>query len=303
MNKVDRAVWLAERQQGLGGSECAAALGLDPWVTRRELFERKRNRLPETPDNDRMAAGRFMEGAIADWAAEKYGMTLRQRHQALVHRSFSWMRANVDRVVVGKKNGVELKNVDRLIVERSGEWGKEGSADVPERHYLQCQHYLEVTRFDVWTLIACVGGNELRRYEIPRDEEIIEEIVDREREFWDCVVRDEPPPFDYGHQSTIPLLKKLYPGTNGETVELPLDALGWHQVLVDAAKKVKQYEAIANGCKAHLLDLLGEAAIGALPNVGGEYRRKVVNRRGFTVEPTSYIDFRFKSIKGDEHDE
>ncbi|KXU94191.1 hypothetical protein CR51_27355 [Caballeronia megalochromosomata] len=303
MNKTDRTVWHSERQRGIGGSECAAALGLDPYITQRELWERKLGRLPEVEDTERMAAGRHIEPAIAAWAAEKYGFHLRMRHQSLVHRSFKFMRANVDRLVVGERRGVELKNVDRLIVQRSKEWGDEGSSDVPERHYLQCQHYMEVLSFDEWDLIACIGGNELRRYHIERDEPLIEEIVERERSFWEMVIREEPPPFDYDHQSTIPLLRKLFPGTSGETVALPPDALHWHGVLSEASRKVKQYEAVVDGCKAHLLELLGEAAIGTLPGNRGEYRRKVVQRRGYTVEPTSYIDFRFKSIKGDANDE
>ncbi|BAO89056.1 YqaJ viral recombinase family protein [Caballeronia cordobensis] len=303
MNKIDRAAWLAERQLGIGGSECAAALGLDPYITQRELWERKLGRLPEIEDNERMAAGRHIEPAIAAWAVEKYGLNLRMRHQSLVHRSFKFMRANVDRLIVGERRGVELKNVDRLIVQRSNEWGDEGSNDVPERHYLQCQHYMEVLAFDAWDLIACIGGNELRRYHIERDEELIEQIVEREQSFWACVVREEPPPFDFDHHSTIPLLKKLYPGTNGETIVLPPDALDYHRVMSNAARQVKRYEAVVDGCKAHLLDLIGAAAVGALPGNIGEYRRKVVHRRGYAVEPTSYIDFRFKSIKGDANDE
>ncbi|MDR5790313.1 YqaJ viral recombinase family protein [Caballeronia sp. LP003] len=303
MNKIDRAAWLAERQLGIGGSECAAALGLDPWVTQRELWERKLGRLPDVPDNERMAAGRHIESAIATWAAEKYGLNLRQRHQSLVHRSIKFMRANVDRVHVGERRGVELKNVDRLIVQRSSEWGEEGSSQVPERHFLQCQHYMEVLNFEAWDLIACIGGNELRRYTIERDEELIEQIVEREQIFWGYVVREEPPPFDFDHASTLPLIKMLYPGTSGETIALPPEALHWHKVLVDAAQHVKRYEGIVDGSKGHLLELLGDVAIGTLPGNSGEYRRKVVNRRGFEVGPTSYIDFRFKSTKGEANDE
>ncbi|MCG7403047.1 YqaJ viral recombinase family nuclease [Caballeronia zhejiangensis] len=303
MNKVDRAAWLLERNLGIGGSECAAALGIDPYITQRELWERKLGRLPDTPDNERMAAGRHIEPAIAAWAIEKYGFHLRMRHQSLVHRNIKIMRANVDRVHVGQRRGVELKNVDRLIVQRSNEWGEEGSSQIPERHYLQVQHYMEVLNFEAFDVIACIGGNELRRYQIERDEELIEEIVEREQVFWGYVEREEPPPFDFDHASTLPLLKKLYPGTSGESIDLPPEAVHWHKVMTEAGKQVKRYEAIVDGCKGHLLGMLGDAAIGTLNDNSGEYRRKIVNRRGFEVAPTSYIDFRFKSTKGDANDE
>ncbi|SAL05993.1 endonuclease [Caballeronia calidae] len=302
-NTMEWAARLAERKLGIGGSECAAALGLDPYITPRELWERKLGRLPEVADNDFMAAGRHIEPAIATWAMEKYGFHLRMRHQSLVHRSFSWMRANVDRLVVGERRGVEIKNVDRLAVQRSNDWGEDGSSDVPERHFLQCQHYLEVLNYDRWDLIACIGGNELRRYHIERDEEVIEEIIEREHAFWLMVEREEPPPFDYEHASTLPLLKKLYPGTNGMTIALPVEAVEWHRVLTDAVKRVKQYEAVVDGARAHLLDLLGESAVGKLADGSGAYTRKTVQRRGYEVAPTSYTDFRFKASKGDANDE
>ncbi|AUT62909.1 YqaJ viral recombinase family protein [Paraburkholderia terrae] len=303
MNTIDRAAWIEQRKSGVGGSECAAALGLDPHVTRRELWERKLGHLPDTEDNERMAAGRHIEPAIATWAAEKYGLHLRQRHQSVVHARHKWMRANVDRLIVGQRCGLEIKNVDRLVVLQSGEWGEEGSGDVPERHYLQCQHYMCVLNYPLWDLVACVGGNELRRYHIERDAEVVEEVVAREYEFWQYVEREEPPPFDFDHASTLPLLKKLYPGTNGGVIDLSPDAVHWHFTLVEAALKAKHYDAVVDGCKAHLLELMGDAAIGRIPGNCGEYRRKVVQRRGYEVAPCTYTDFRFKSSKGDVHDE
>ncbi|MDR5757874.1 lambda-exonuclease family protein [Caballeronia sp. LZ035] len=302
MNKVDRAAWLAERNLGIGGSECAAALGVDPHLTSRELWERKLGNLPEIEDNERMAAGRHIEPAIATWASEKYGLQLYQRHQSLVHPKYPFMRANVDRLVRGIKRGVEIKNVDRLIVRMSGEWGEDGSDLVPERFFLQCHHYMAVIGYPEWDLIACIGGNELRRYHIERDPEIIELIVEHEHDFWQHVEQENPPEFDYDNASTLPLLKKLYPGTGGGIVALPDEAVHWHFTMQGAKKKQDSYEAIVDGCKAHLLELMADAAIGKL-NIGGEYRRKVIERKAYSVEATQYVDFRFSKAKGASNDE
>ncbi|MGF6877392.1 YqaJ viral recombinase family protein [Paraburkholderia sp. MM5477-R1] len=300
MNRIDRTAWLAERRLGIGGSDCAAALGVDPHVTQRELWERKLGHLPEVEDNERMAAGRHIEPAIAAWASEKYGLQLRQRHQSLVHPKYRWMRANIDRLVVGERRGVEIKNVDWLVVRQSAEWGPDGSDCVPERFFLQCHHYMAVVNYPAWDLIACVGGNELRRYHIDRDPELIELVVEHEHDFWLHVEREEPPEFDYDSPATLDLIKKLHPGTGGGVIDLPDEAVHWHGALLEAQSKAKNYEAVADGCKAHLLDLMGDAAIGKLAT-GGEYRRKIVQRRGYTVEPCQYTDLRFS--KGASHDE
>ncbi|SAK63369.1 endonuclease [Caballeronia pedi] len=302
MNKIDRATMLATRSLGIGGSECAAACGLDARVTRRELFERKKRRVADVEDNERMMAGRFVEPAIANWASEKYDIQVYQRHQTLTHPKYPWMRANVDRLRRGVKVGVEIKNVDLMVHRYSGEWGEEGSSIVPEPYYLQCMHYMIVLDYPEWELIACVGGNSLCRYHIERDPEVVELVIDNEHEFWQCVERDEPPEFDYTHPSTIGLLKRLYPGTGGGVIELPGEAMHWHATLVSAKKRRDGYDEVVEGCKAHLLDLMGDAAIGKLPGVG-EYRRKIVQRKGYEVAPTEYVDFRFTKPKGLNDDE
>jgi hypothetical protein len=46
--------------------------------------------------------------------------------------------------------------------------------------------------------------------------------------------------------------------------------------------------------------MMGEASIGLLPN-GGAYRRKIIDRKGYSVDPVKYVDFRFsKKGAGDE---
>ncbi|MFM0393746.1 hypothetical protein [Paraburkholderia phytofirmans] len=94
------------------------------------------------------------------------------------------------------------------------------------------------------------------------------------------------------------LLRRLYPETNGETITLDPDALHWHAVRLQAAERAAQYEAISGGARAHLLAMLGENAIGQLPDGTGSYRRKQVTRKGYEVAQTAYMDFRFIKAKG-----
>ena len=63
---------------------------------------------------------------------------------------------------------------------------------------------------------------------------------------------------------------------------------------------------IVDGATAHLQALVGNSVAGKLVDenglpTGGAYVRKLVKRKGFTVEPMEYIDFRFKkTFKGKE---
>ena len=63
--------------------------------------------------------------------------------------------------------------------------------------------------------------------------------------------------------------------------------------VIEAAEKVKFYQGVVDGSKNHLLEMMGNSAIGKLSG-GGQYTRSVTKRKGFTVEPVEFVNFRFK---------
>ncbi|WP_277187643.1 YqaJ viral recombinase family protein [Caballeronia sp. BR00000012568055] len=291
-----RAAWLEQRRSGVGGSDAAIACGLHPYMSALELYYDKTGEaVIEREDTERMQMGRALEDAIADVFAERYDVKLR-RHAMKRHARYPWMIGNPDRVIEGARIGLEIKNVD-TFAHRFGEWGEPDTDQIPEPYFLQCLHYATIFDYREWHLAALVGGNRLTRYIVRRDDaELEEQLIEGEREFWQCVERREPPEMDYARSGAIALIKRLYPGTNGEAIELPADMDYWHNVHRQSADLAKEYAGVADGAKAHILRGMGEASIGRLSS-GGEYRRKIVKKPGHTVEPYSYIDFRF-SKKG-----
>jgi putative phage-type endonuclease len=300
-----REQWLEERRKGIGGSDMAAVLGVDPYRTARELYAIKTGELPENPDTSFTRAGRALEAAIAELATEEYKWTLRQKHVAVVHKGFDKLQGHVDRTIVGEKIIVELKSVDQWVYKTSGEYGEPGTDQVPQRYLLQVATYMACFDYPLAYVVVLVGGNRLVRYEVRRDAELESMILDGAREFWGYVERGEPPPLDYQNISTLPLLRKLYPGTDGSTITLDDDLLQWHRIRMQARQRAKEYEAVADGCDAHLLEALGQHAIGELPDGSGSYRRKEVTRKAYEVAETRYMDFRFikpKADKGTDHE-
>lgn len=288
---MDRATWLAERRKGIGGSDAAAAVGQSMYCTPYELWAEKTGLIAgELPETERMTFGRIMENVIASRYAETHGVRVRRRNTILRHEQYPWMLANLDRVVEGQRVGLECKNVD-VFAYRAGEWGEPGSDEIPVEYFLQVTHYLAVTGFDLFHLAVCIGGNRQQTYTIERDEELIEQLIDQEAGFWQCVETNTPPDFDYAHPTALRLARQLYPGTSGAVIDLPDEAMHWHRVRIEADLEAKAYEATKDGATAHLLHLMGGAAVGRLSD-GTEYRRKTVERKGYAVEPCQYIDFR-----------
>ncbi|CAG9265713.1 Phage-related protein predicted endonuclease-like protein [Burkholderia diffusa] len=298
---MDNKSWLAERRRGIGGSDASAALGQSRYKTRFQLYQEKAGLLePASIDPEaaeRIAFGKAMEAVIADQYAHRYGVKLRRHLRIAHHRRYPWMLASFDRTIDGRREGLECKNVDTMVY-RSNEWGDPEGDLIPVEYLLQCHHYLAVSGYDVWHLAACVGGNRLVVYHVEKDDEMIDMLIDGERRFWMHVETREPPPLDYQHPTAIPLLKRIYTGTNGESIKLPAEAEAMHYARLDFEEQAKLMQSGADAARARLLHLMGDASIGLLPN-GGAYRRKIVERKGYEVEASRYIDFRF-SRKGEQ---
>ena len=54
------------------------------------------------------------------------------------------MLANVDRLIVGERVGLECKNSFRIFKK---DWEGE---EIPVAYLLQCQHYIAVTGYEAW---------------------------------------------------------------------------------------------------------------------------------------------------------
>ena len=301
---TQRDAWLELRRKGIGGSDAAAALGQSRHKTSFQLYQEKTDDtfdiVVSSEHAERMRFGQRMEAVIADEYAERYGVKLRRHNRIAHHPRYGFMLANYDRTIGGRREGLEAKNVDALSY-RFGEWGEPGSDMVPPEYMLQCAHYLSVSGYDVWHLAACIGGNRLEVYHVERDAEMIELIEEGEATFWKHIERREAPPLDYQHASAIPLLKRMYSGTNGATIKLPAEAVALHFSKLDFDEQEKLMHAGSEAARARLLYMMGNASIGLLPN-GGSYRRKIVERKGYEVEAVEYVDFRY-SKKGGPCDE
>jgi putative phage-type endonuclease len=295
---MNREQWLAERKSGIGGSDVAPILGLSPFKTGFEVWLEKTNAdlvQSQTDALEHVQFGRLMEDIIAREYARREGVKVRRKHVLLRHPRYPWMIANVDRLIDGRRCGLECKNVDAMAF-RLGDWGTPGSDQAPDEYVLQCQHYMVVLDYPVWHLAACVGGNRLVTFVIERDNELADMLVDAEHEFWECVEQRREPAIDYEHPTTHTVLTRLYSGTNGETTELGEDIAHWHHVKEQADRLSKQYEDVSRAARNHILEAIGPASIGLLPD-GSAYRRKIIERKAYTVEAATYVDCRHVKAK------
>jgi putative phage-type endonuclease len=286
---------LEERKGGLGGSDAPIVAGISTFKTPLELYFEKRGELEpqDLSDNQAVHFGNVLEDVIANEYTERTGRRVRRVNKTKHHPQYPWMLANLDRdVVIHPKRLLECKTTGF-----SAGWGEEGTAEIPESHLLQCQHYLEVTGKEIADVAVLIGGRDFRLYHVERDDELIKLLIDIEQKFWDKVQAGVQPEMDFTHQTTAELIKRMYPGTNGQTIELPQDALSWHNTLLAAKKHIKDYKGVVDGAESHLKSLMGEAAVGKFTD-GSGYTRKEVRVKESIRQASSYIKFSFKGKVG-----
>jgi putative phage-type endonuclease len=183
---------LGDRSEYIGGSDAAAICGLSPWKTAYQLYQEKRKEVPP-PDlsaNERVYWGTVLEEVVAREYSKRTGRAVRRVNRTLVHPTYDFIRAHIDRLVVGDDRILECKTTDAA---RASDWGEEGSEEIPRHYQAQPQHYLAVTGKAVCDVAVLIGGNRMRIYTIQRDEEFIAMLLEAEREFWERVQAGEPP--------------------------------------------------------------------------------------------------------------
>lgn len=205
---------LIEHNKGIGGSAGAAAIGLeDAFETQLELWARITGR-SEKPDISNVPAvrwGNLLEDVVRREWSEVTGQQVEDPGVTFKHPERPWMVANVDGIVTGLKEGLEVKTAS---VHGAHKWGETGSQIIPVAYQIQIAHYMAVLGFDRWHVAVLIGGSDFRHYTFERDlqsEATYLRLLDK---FWAYVETDTPPP-----AKTSADVELLNPKDDGSAVE------------------------------------------------------------------------------------
>jgi len=256
---LPRDEWLELRRQGIGGSDAAAILGLNPWKTAMDVWLEKTGEfsVDDAQDNEKMYWGNMLEDIVAREFTTRTGLKVRRRNAILAHKQYPFMIANVDRLVVGQSAGLECKTAGYYSAD---DW----TMGVPDYYMPQVQHYMAVTGFEAWYVAVLIGGQEFKYYKVTRDDSFIRELIQAEIEFWRLVEAKTPPPID-GTKASTELVKKLYPeAEKGKEIDLPFEAFELIQQYEQACEEEKRLQLIKDEAANKLKEMLGTAERGTI---------------------------------------
>ena len=238
-----------QRQQGIGGSDVATILGLNPYKSAFSLWLEKTGQVESAKlENEFIEWGNILEPVIRSKFASVTGFEVKENPYVLQHDTYEFMVANIDGEVFDPEKG----EWGLLEIKTAGDRMKNDWIDGPPNHYhLQIQHYLATMEYN-YAYVAClIGGNHFVYFRIERDDYVIDQIITAEKEFM-RLVEEKIPPEITGHSSDSAYLSEQYPTDNKETAELSLDLEASAHRYLKIQEKIKSLQEEADYIKNNI---------------------------------------------------
>ena len=250
----------------IGGSDAAAAAGIDPHKSRVMLFLEKMGRV-ERAETEAMRWGTLLEPVIFGELEERgyrVGTFSHPSADELQDADRPWCVGHPDGIIDPPER--EDGPPDLLEVKTVGQWAKrEWNGTPPLAYVAQCQHYLHLTGLDRALLAVLVGGQRLELSTIARDDEAIRRLLALEEEFYGYLIRDELPAPD-GSASAREALAALFPESTERTVRLDKDAMRLYRELRARREQADAIDAQKVELENRLKALMGDAERAVSPH-------------------------------------
>lgn len=289
----DRAVWLERRYSGLGASESPIILGASGWASILSLYYSKVDRSVLETDEpaEYLRWGVLLQDPILAELAARAGVKIALNEPHLRSTVYPWAIATPDSITADDEP-VEAKNIA---------WGfdqQEWDVGIPEQYYIQCQHQIMVCGAQRCLFGALLWGSKLLWEWVPRDEKTIARIIKAGEEFWRCVETRTEPRSD-GHPAARRILGKL--ATDEKSVELYEPEIGdklssWRSAASDLAEVRDKERKLKRSRDAYADAIAQEMGRhrSAYTATGWSFKWKKIDKKGFSVAPTSFQKFEIK---------
>jgi putative phage-type endonuclease len=256
------------RAKSLGGSDVGAVLGLSKYRSAVDVWMEKTGKEVGIRDSLPLRFGQFNEAFVASEYALATGLSLAPHEAAVVHPEHSYMHGHIDRFVLS--GGLPLIGSDgRITASRilecktanpfaQSEWGEAGSDQVPHSYLVQCVWYMMLTNIDRTDLAVLFGNSDFRVYEISRDLELEQMVLEKAKSFWENHVLTDTPPPATSESDYKTLFGK---STVGKSIEAPTETCELIKKLKSLNEQVEHYEAEISQIKQSIMGQMQDAEV------------------------------------------
>ena len=236
----NRAAWLAARNEGIGASEVASVVGLNPWETPLQLWRKKLGIDPPQEENFFMKAGHYLEDAVARFYSDESGREIISSSAEdfmFVDKDKPFLRVSPDRTFWlpnmahndDNKGILECKTTQRTI----------DPDDLPKHWFCQVQMNLGVAGYEQGSLAWLCSGREFGYKDIEFAPDFYAWLVEETERFWVDNVLGKKEPEAINVQD---ILIKYSRHTDGKVIEVSDDLFETYKELKDLKKQIAAME-------------------------------------------------------------
>ena len=248
-----------DRSKYIGGSDIGAILGLSRYRSPLQAWLEKTGKETSQADSLPLRFGSFAEEFVANEYCRSTGLELLHDESAFIHPEHSMFCAHIDRLVMGDGlNSPPTKILECKTANpySQGDWGEVGSDEVPLPYLCQVAWYQAITGIEQADLAVLFGNADFRIYEIARDKELEQMIIQKALHFWNAyVLKDIPPPA----QSEADCHTLFSKGDPNRTVEARAETLELTKRLEILNREIDSREAEISLIKQNIMSEIGEA--------------------------------------------
>ena len=174
--------WHVLRKKKIGSSDAPIIMGVSPWKTPLELWEEKIGLRKNVYQTFAMQRGNELEPIALDL----YNQTEERecKPAILFHKEYDFMMASLD--------GYDGETIVEIKCPGKKDHASAAEGRIPDKYYPQLQHQMMVAGVDRMDYFS-YHEDSYFLLEVVANEEYQEELLEKEKEFWDCVKTFSPP--------------------------------------------------------------------------------------------------------------
>lgn len=253
----DRQEWLRLRNEGIGSSEVATIVGLNPWETPYQLWRRKKGLDAPKQETFAMRAGHILEDAVARFYQEESGRQVIKSSAGdwiAVDKKRDFMRVSPDRTfyISGYSNSIDNKGVlecktTQMTIDPD---------DIPKHWFCQLQYQLGVTGYEHGALAWLTSGRTFDYRNLDFVPDFFEWLANEVTIFWiDNIKGDQEPPL----VNVADTVLKYSRHTDGKVVECTAEMMDAIERLRDIKAQIKTLEDAKTEVEDAVKLLFGDA--------------------------------------------
>jgi putative phage-type endonuclease len=253
----DRAEWLEYRKDGIGSSEVATILGLNPWETPYLLWRRKKGLDAPKDETFAMKAGHYLEDAVSQFWADETG------REVIKSSAGDWLYKNTEKGFLQASPdrtfwipGMPKNNDNKGILELKTTQMSIDADDLPKHWFCQVQYQLGVAELQQGSLAWLCSGREFGYKDIAFVPDFYGWMIEEVERFWtDYIIGNKEPEAI----SVTDVVTKYSRHTDGKIIEVGEDIYQAYSQLKGIKEQLAELEASKDELEAKIKIGFGDA--------------------------------------------